>query len=259
MNVKGNYLKIERLARIRKVVETQGRVTVPDLSKQFDVSEVTIRRDLEELDAKGWVRRTHGGAVRVERVPKEPPMLQRIKEQVTEKQRIGEAAAKLIQNGETIFLGSGTTVLEVARNIPENLSLTVITNSLPVVNTLAERPNVEMIVIGGMLRHKELSMVGHVAEHAIVEFRADRVFVGMRAIDIRHGFTNDYLPEVMTDRAILEIAPQIVVVADHTKFGRVSSVLIAPLTMAQVIVTDRGIQQETVVALQELGIRVIEA
>ena len=251
-------LKAERLNRIRKLVERKGRVMVAELSTQLEVSEATIRRDLEELDGQGWIQRTHGGAVRVERVTRESPMLRRTTEQHAEKQRIGQAAAGLVKDGETIFLGSGTTVLEIARHLPMDLNLTVITNSLPVVNELTDRPNVDLIVIGGLLRHSELSMVGHIAEQAIREFRADQAFMGMRAIDARHGFTNDYLPETMTDRAILNIAPRIIVLADHRKFGRVSSVLVGPVTVAHLVITDKATSEEFILELRGLGIEVLQ-
>ena len=257
MDKNNTFLKEERQGRIRVMVEDQGRVFVQELSGYFNVSEATIRRDLEKLDGQGWVQRTHGGAMRVKRATREPPMLQRIDEQREEKQRIGQAAAALVKDGETIFLGSGTTVLEIARHFPEGLSLTVITNSLLVVNELAERSGIEMIVIGGMLRQSELSMVGHIAEQAVREFRADRVFMGMRAIDARHGFTNDYLPETMTDRAILNIAPKVIVVADHNKFGKVSSVLVGPVTIAHMVITDKATPQECVNELQEMGVEVL--
>ncbi len=258
MDKNNTYLKEERQGRIRVMVEEQGRVFVPELSSFFNVSEATIRRDLEKLDNQGWVQRTHGGAVRIERAVKEPPMLQRIDEQRKEKQRIGKAAAALVSDGETIFLGSGTTVLEIARHLPEGLSLTVITNSISVVNELAKRSGIELIVIGGMLRQSELSMVSYIAEQAVREFRADRVFMGMRAIDARHGFTNDFLPETMTDRAILNIAPKIIVVADHSKFGKVSSVLVGPVTTAHMIITDEATPPECVNELQEMGIEVLQ-
>jgi DeoR family transcriptional regulator of aga operon len=251
-------LKFERHVRIRKLVEKMGRATVPELSKKFDVSEVTIRRDLEELDGQGWLHRTHGGAVRAERAVKEPPIMQRVNAQQAEKRCIGAAAAGLIGDNETIFLGSGTTVLEIARHIDDTLHLTVITNSHPIVNELAARPQVELVVIGGMLRKSELSMVGHIAEQAVREFRADRVFMGMRAIDVRHGFANDYLPEIMTDRAILNIASQVIVVADHTKFGKVSSMLVAPVTAADLIITDMLTPPEIIAELRDLGIKLMQ-
>ena len=206
----------------------------------------------------GWIQRTHGGAVRIERAAKEPPMFQRIKEGQAEKIRIGAAAASLIKDGETIFLGSGTTVLEIAHQLPFDIHLTVITNSLPVINELVNHPNIELIVLGGMLRPTELSMVGHIAEHDVREFRADKVFMGMRAIDAHHGFTNDYLPETMTDRAILSIAPQVIVVADHTKFGKVSSVLVGQITIADVIITDDFGPTDYLNELTEIGIEVVK-
>jgi len=258
MNNNDNLLKVERQSYIRKLVEDEGRAAVPDLSAHFDVSEATIRRDLEELDGKGWVRRTHGGAVRAERASKEPPMVQRKSEQKNEKQQIGKAAANIVKEGQTIFFGSGTTVLEVVIHLPEDIKLTVITNSLPVVNHLADYPNVELIVIGGMLRHNELSMVGHIAEHAVREFRADIVIIGMHAIDSHHGFTNDYLPETMTDRAILGIAPKVIVVADHTKFGRVSSVLVATVTAAHMLITDQKAPKDSIQEMRELGVEVLQ-
>lgn len=250
------YLKDERHAQIRRLVEVRGQMTVPELSSQFNVSEATIRRDLEELDGH-WLRRTHGGAVRLERAAKEPPIMQRVGEQQAEKIRIGQAAAQMIKDGETIFLGSGTTVLEVVHAIPQELHLTVITNSVAVVNELAGRPQVELVVIGGMFRPSELSMVGHIAEHDIQEFRADRVFIGIRGIDCKHGFTNDFLPETVTDRTIMTIAPQIVVVADHTKFSRVSTVFVAPVTAAHWIITDNGIPNEQAAEIRELGVEVV--
>lgn len=257
MDTNGNLLKAERHNQIGALVNKQGRVTVQELSAQFGVSEATARRDLEELDGLGQLRRTHGGAVRAEKTSKEPPMMLRINEKPDEKERIGKAAADLIQNNETIFLGSGTTVIEIARSLPPEINLTVITNSLPVVNELANHPGIELIVIGGMLRQSELSMVGHVAEQAVREFRADRIFLGMHAIDADSGFTSDFLPEVMTDRAIMSIGRQVVIVADHSKFERISSVLVAPVNSASVIVTDTGTSPDCVERLMELGIHVM--
>jgi DeoR/GlpR family transcriptional regulator of sugar metabolism len=259
MSINDSYLKVERQDHIQELVNDRGRVTVQELSDLFRVSEATIRRDLEELDSQGQLRRTHGGAVRAEQAPKEPPMMQRIGDRPEEKERIGRAAVQMIKNGETIFLGSGTTVIEIARHLPQDIRLTVITNSLPVINELATHPGIELIVIGGMLRQSELSMVGHVAEQAIKEFRADRAFLGMYAIDADCGFTNDYPPEILTDRAILGIARQIVILADHSKFGRVSSMLVAPATAAQVIITDQGTPVDMIDELRERGLQVIQA
>jgi DeoR/GlpR family transcriptional regulator of sugar metabolism len=256
MSENNNLLKLERHGHIQSLIANHGRVTVQELSSLFGVSDATIRRDLEELAGQGQLLRTHGGAIKMPHVSKELPMMQRITENSAVKARIGKAAAGIIRDGETIFLGSGTTVIEVARHLSPEINLTVITNSLPVVNELTRHPGIELIVIGGMLRQSELSMVGHVAELAVREFRADRVFLGMYAIDVHSGFTNDFPPEISTDRAILSIAKQVVVLADHSKFNRVSSMLIAPVTAAHLVICDQETPESTVDQLQELGIQV---
>lgn len=247
-------LRLARHSQIKDIVEHAGQVTVAELNAQLRVSEATIRRDLDELDRLGLLRRTHGGAVRADFEP-EPPIFQRETEQAAEKARIGRRAAALVHDGQTLFLGSGTTVAAMLPHLAERHGLTVITNSLPVVNALAGRP-VTLIVIGGLFRASELSLVGHIAEAAIRELRADLVFMGMRGIDPTHGFTSDYLPEALTDRAILQIAPRRVVLADHSKFGRGGAVYLAPVTAADVIISDNRLDPATAGALRELGLEV---
>lgn len=249
-------LKSARHSRIRQLVETQGEVSVSELNQLLDVSDATIRRDLEEMAQRGWVRRTHGGAVAVERATKEPPILHRAGQHLDEKQRIGREAASLVAPGDTIFLGSGSTVQAIAEHLHDVPDLTVITNALNVVNELAAHDNIELIVIGGLFRKSEMSMVSHIAEQAIREFRADRVFMGMRGIDPVHGFTNDYLPEARTDRTILKMAPQVVIVADHSKLGLVSTVFLAPVTAAHILITDKEAPQPVIEELESLGLEI---
>lgn len=249
-------LKLARHSRIREILEETGQVTVPQLNARLLVSEATIRRDLAELDRLGVLRRTHGGAVRTDGT--EPPLLLRQTEQAIEKERIGRRAAQLVVDNQTIFLGSGTTVQAMLPHLMDRRGLTIITNSLPVVNAFVGR-EAELIVIGGLFRDSELSMVGHIAEAAISELRADLVFMGMRGIDPERGFTSDFLPEALTDRAILRAAPRRVVLADHSKFVRVGVVFLAPVTEAEVIITNSGIDPDTVAVLQEKGLEVILA
>ncbi len=242
--------------QIRKLVEANGHVTVSELNQILGVSDATIRRDLEALEQLGWVFRTHGGAVSVEQASEEPPIIHRQSEYQVEKQRIGRQAASWVGEGETIFLGSGTTVHEVAVNIRDVPRLTVITNALNVINELIECDNIELIVIGGMFRQSELSMVGHIAERAIREFRADKAIMGMRGINPVHGFTSDYMPEAITDRAILSIASCNIIVADHSKLGRVSTVFLEPITSAHVLISDQAAPMEIVSKIREQGLEV---
>lgn len=248
---------MERQNQILELVERQRRVTVAAICGQFSVSEATARRDLEVLAGQGKVQRFHGGAIPIRHAPPEVPVLQRNIEQAEEKRLIGKEAAQLVNDGETIFLGSGTTVLEVARNLSHLTKLTVITNSLLVVNTLVDRPMVTVIALGGLLRRSEFSFIGHITEQSLSEVRADRVFLGIRALSLEQGLTNDYLPETMTDRAILRNGREIVLVADHTKIGRVSTAFVAPLTGIHILVTDSLTPQEFITALTTQGIRVI--
>ena len=248
----------ERQQRIVTVARAAGRVEVLALADELDVSPETIRRDLTNLERSGALRRVHGGAIPVERLGFEPSVATRAERFVAEKERIAKASLALVPDEGTILLDSGTTTLALARLLPTDRELTVVTNSLPVVNALAGRP-VDLIVIGGLFRGSEMSLVGHIAEAAIRELRADLVFVGMRGIDPIHGFTSDFLPEALTDRAILQIAPRRVVLADHTKFGRVCAVYLAPVTAAELIISDHRLNPSTVDALREKGLEVMLA
>ncbi|MCJ7585672.1 MAG: DeoR/GlpR family DNA-binding transcription regulator [Anaerolineales bacterium] len=250
---------LERQNQIMQLLACNQRIRVTEICETFEVSEATARRDLEALAVQGKLQRVHGGAIPVGRAAPELPLLERCLEQASEKERIGKAAAAMVNNNETILLGSGTTVLEVAKNIREHKGLTVITNSLPVINTLSGLPEISVIVLGGMLRGSELSFIGHITEQALAEVRAEKVFIGTRAISLDQGLTNDYLQETMTDRAILKAGREVIVVADHSKFGRVAAALLAPLESVHTIVTDEGTQQEFLDAVQERGLRVVTA
>lgn len=249
----------ERQKQILSLLSKLGRLSVAEIVETFSVSEATARRDLESLASEGKVQRVHGGAIAVEQAPPELPILERENEQTDEKTRIGRATAELIADKETIFLGSGTTVLEVAKNLRDRKNLTVITNSLPVLNALAGIKEVTVISLGGMLRDSELSFIGHITEQALAEVRVDKVVMGTRGISLEHGLTNDYLQETLTDRAILKIGREVIIVADYTKVNRVSTVLLAALAVMHTFVTDSRTDKGFVAALKKKGLDVIVA
>lgn len=251
--------KEERLQRIVEAVRENGQVTVAELSHRFGVSDVTIRRDLRELATGGLLRRAHGGAVPGTPVPLEPPVIQRMLQERNQKEQIGRAAAALVDDGESVFIGSGSTTAYVSRHLVDRKNLTVVTNALNIATELATAEEITMIVTGGMMRASELSLVGHIAEQALREVRVDKVIMGMRAISLEAGMTNDYLPEVMTDRTIIEMPPELILVADHTKFGKVASAYVAPVERMTTLVTDPETDPETLARLREMGIRVIVA
>lgn len=257
MDYEPTLSSLERQGQLLKFVEQNQRVTVSQICQQFSVSPATARRDLEALAERGEIERFHGGAIAVQQAPPEAPILQRQVEQANEKQRIGQAAARLINNGETVFLGSGTTVLEVARNLRNHKSLTVITNSLLVINTLADVPDITVVGLGGILRQSEMSMIGHITEQALAEVNAHKIIMGIRALDVDHGLTNDYLPETMTDRAVLACKCHIIIVADHTKCERIATAHVAPITVIQTLITDTQTPSTFIDTLKAKNIDVI--
>ncbi len=258
MNIAQNQSSVERQQTLMRLLQRHGRLSVVQICEQFAISEATARRDLDALGEQALIQRVHGGAIPLRQAAPEQPMLVRSSEQSEEKVRIGQAAAALIEEGETIFLGSGTTVFEVARNVTGR-TISVITNSLPIINLLASYPTITLVALGGMLRQSELSFIGHITEQAISELRADKAFIGTRSISHELGLTNDYLPETQTDRAIINIAREVIVVADHTKWGRVSTAFLAPVSQVHTLVTDSYTDPEMIEALREQVVNVIIA
>jgi DeoR/GlpR family transcriptional regulator of sugar metabolism len=248
-----------RQKQILSLLSKHGRLSVAEIMEAFSVSEATARRDLESLALAGKVQRVHGGAIAAEEAPPELPILERESEQADEKTRIGRATAELIADKEAVFLGSGTTVLEAAKNLRDRKNLTVITNSLPVLNTLAGLKEITIISLGGMLRDSELSFIGHLTEQALAEVRVDKVVMGTRGVSLEHGLTNDYLQETLTDRAILKTGKEVIIAADHTKVNRVSTALLAPLEVVDTFVTDAMVDKKFVQALRKRHIKVIVA
>jgi DeoR/GlpR family transcriptional regulator of sugar metabolism len=247
----------ERTERLRTFIEERKRVTLADIVDAFDVSPATVRRDLGALAERGEIRRVRGGAVAVRQAPPELPVVQRAANQADAKARIGKAAAELVRDDETIFLSSGTTALEVARHLRDRSGLTVLTNSLLVVNMLIDSSDIEVIALGGQLRRSEMSLIGHVAEGALRELRAAKTIFGVRAIHPQQGLTNDYLPETLTDRAILGLGGEVIVVADHTKCGRAAAAFVAPATAMDLLVTDEATPDAFVDELTIRGVRVL--
>lgn len=252
-------LKEERHKIILDRIRDDGQVTVARLSELLDVSEVTIRRDLRDLDERGKLQRAHGGAVATRRAPPEAPVVGRMDQARAFKECIGQCTASLIGDGEAVFIGSGSTAAYVARHLVDRENLTVVTNALTVANELATAQGVTVVMTGGMMRRSELSLVGHITELALHEVRVDKVILGIRAISLEAGLTNDYLPEVMTDRTIIDMAPQLIAVADHTKFNTRAAAYIAPVARITTLVTDDGISVDTVAALEAMGVEVIVA
>jgi DeoR/GlpR family transcriptional regulator of sugar metabolism len=254
-------LKEQRKRKILNLIETNSQVQIAELVALFDVSDMTIRRDLQDLAQKGLIKRTHGGAVSVQHEKKnvEPPIIERSNDQKFEKRQIARKVAGLIRDGEKIFLGSGTTTLAIAEELKDHRNLTVITNAVTIINTLIPATQITIIGLGGFLRRSEMSMIGHFTEAALANLQVDKVIIGIRGIDLDYGLTSDDLQELITDQAILKIGKEVIVAADHTKFGYVAAIRTAPITMADMIVTDDKVPDEIVDAIRISGTQVIKA
>lgn len=254
------YLKEERQQLILEAIQQDKKVTVTDLSQRFSISEVTIRRDLQELASTGQLLRTHRGAMAARPAPPEPPVVQRMHLERNFKERIGRLAAELVKDGESIFIGSGSTTHYLAGSLAGKKNLTTITNSIGIAHELASSSaDLTVVVVGGVLRKAELSLLGHIAELSLPEIRFDKVFMGMQAISLSDGLTTDHLPEVMTTRRIIENGRELIVLADHTKLGKTAAAFIAPIQVMTTLITDEQADPELVQELQSLGINVMLA
>jgi DeoR/GlpR family transcriptional regulator of sugar metabolism len=246
----------ERQQKIYQIIEEQGRIAISEICEVFGISEPTARRDLDSLEHDGKIQRVHGGALLIRKAAPEEPILRRSTEQENEKERIGRACAALINNGDTVFLGTGTTVLQVARNLIGR-PLTVITNSLPIINLFADCPEINLIALGGIFRSSERSFIGHITEQALRDLRADKVIIGIHAISLEHGLTNDYLSETVTDRTIIQMGQKVMIVADHTKFGRISTVYVTQVEKVHTIITDNQVDPTLIDLLKAKNVEMV--
>ncbi len=251
-------LDAERRQRIVALVERDNGATVGQLSKQFGVSDATVRRDLLHLSQRGLIERAHGGAAprrgrHLHGLP-EPPLLKRALVETEAKRRIAAAAAATVVDGETIIVAGGTTTAEMAGHLAERRRLTVLTNALNIALLLAPHPGLTVIVLGGAVRQTELTMHGSLAEDALVNLRAAKLFYGTPALHAGHGLSVHNLAEAQTDRALMAAAEQVVVLADHTKFGQITTMRVAPIARVHRVITDLQAPAEEVAILREHGV-----
>jgi DeoR family transcriptional regulator, aga operon transcriptional repressor len=252
-------IKSERQEQILDIIRQYNRITLAKISENFSVSEITIRRDVKMLEDLGIVRRAHGGVVYYIEADNQAPVVRRQQINASAKQQIAKQAAARVNDGDSIFLGSGSTASYVAQYLKKHDRLTVTTNAVTVIQELATIDTINLIVLGGLLRSSELSMIGHITEQALHEVRVDKVMVGMRGIDITAGLTSDYLPEVMTDRAIMGMSGKVVVLADSTKLGHIASAYVAPIERMTTLITDSKADQDFITQLEAKEIEVILA
>jgi DeoR/GlpR family transcriptional regulator of sugar metabolism len=244
-----------RQVSILEVVASTGAATTRELSAHFGVSEMTVRRDLQTLEDRGLVRRIPGGAT-VPSSPSERSFRERLGVRLSEKRAIGRTASALIKDGDTVVLDGGTTTLEIARQLTGRVELTVITNSLRVLDALAGSPQIRVIATGGSLKHRELVLVGPMAQRMLSEMRADLAFISSAGVVPTDGPMDFEDMEVAVKRAMIGTAAKCYVVADSSKFGVVRPMLIAPMATFLGVITDEGLPRSAAADLRRAGLEV---
>ena len=243
----------ERRTQIIQMIRSAGRVKVNDLSAHFNTSAVTIRNDLNDLHQRGLVLRSHGGAVLPDTIHRESPVDERLKAHAAEKRRIGALAASLIHDGETIILDSGTTTLEIARQIKNKQGLQIITNGVNIAAELLDAHDVQVFIVGGTVRHESASISGRFTEQMLAEFSADKMFLSGAGCDVDFGVSGGNLEETMVNRAMLSISREIILVADASKFSRRSMARIVPFSEIDTVISDTNLPEEIQTQLRSLG------
>ncbi|EHR0228326.1 DeoR/GlpR transcriptional regulator [Vibrio parahaemolyticus] len=242
---------------IVNVVNRDGKARVEDLAAQFDVSSVTIRSDLSLLEKNGYVVRSHGAAIPNTGVIAELTVHEKRRQNTGVKSLIGQAAAKLIESGDTVILDSGTTTREIATSLKSLEDVVVMTNGLDVAMELASAPGVEVLMSGGVLRKNALSFSGSQAEYSLKNYRFDKVFLGVDGFDLRAGITTHSEQEASLNRLMCEISEQVIAVADSSKFGKRSCYMIREFGNIDILVTDSDIPEDYVQGLREMKVEVI--
>ncbi len=257
-------IKSVRQEGILKEVYKNGYVSSAELASAMVVSEITIRRDLDELDRQGSLKRVRGGAQRVTQRGPEVPVIQRQQSQVKEKRAIGQAALALVSDGDVIALESGTTTLEMARAIARQSNwqdLQVVTNSFTIFSELVNVPGIRIVFLGGVVSPNEMGTFGVLTEDMLKSIRIDKFFVGCRGIDTRDGISNSLQAEqeVSTVRAFVAASGQMIVLADHTKFGQTFLIRMQPVTDIDVVITDDQTPDHFVDDLHDQDVQLIVA
>jgi DeoR family transcriptional regulator of aga operon len=249
---------VGRRKNILNLLAEKGEVMVAELSLMFKVSEVTIRNDLEQLEQKNTLIRVRGGALKFEGgVAIDQRLADKSKINFLAKKGIGQRAAQLVFESDTIIIDSGSTTAELVKHLPHLQDLTVITNALNIANLIGNSNNINMIMPGGYLRKNSLSLVGPLAEKSLRNFNVDKVFLGVDGFDTRQGIFTPNIEEARLNEIMIEIAREVIVLVDSSKFKKRSLAFICNIEQIDKVVTDTGISVEDKKRLQDAGVEVL--
>jgi DeoR family transcriptional regulator of aga operon len=250
--------RVDRLRSILDVVDSEITIGVDQLAERVGVSAATIRRDLAHLAGQGLVTRSRGGAMRLHAGP-EVPVYYRAKTFAAEKRRIGSLAATMIGDGTVVGITGGTTTMEVARAIAPRQGLTVVTNALDIGYELALRRDIRLVLTGGVCRADSFELSGPIAESTLDGYHLDVAIVGVDGIDRGAGCTTHDDVEARANKALVARAQRAIVVADHSKIGRITFASICQLAAVDMLFTDHDADREATASLEEAGLHVVLA
>ncbi len=250
-------LAAERRNEILTLLKEEGKVIVADLSKKYEVTEETIRRDLEKLEGDGFAERTYGGAVLKENDKEELPFLVRKRANVAAKKRIAETIGSMIEDGDRIMLDASTTALFVAKQIRNKKNITVITNSIEILLELSDVKGWKVLSTGGSLRAGALSLVGYQAERMVDDFYVDKAILSCKGVDYHKGFTDSNELDAGLKRQMLNAAATKILAVDSGKFGRISFTKIMNFYDVNIMVTDFDMNEEWKEKMQDCNVKVV--
>lgn len=235
--------KEQRHREMIDLLSMNNIMSVTELSEKLNASKMTIRRDLEQLEKKGIIKKVHGGALYIKNDNSQPSFYERIDEASEEKKKIGKAAAELIEDGDIVFFDAGTTSLSVAYHISDHIEFTAITTGLMTAIALCDKPKVNIINIGGSIHISSMSSINHMAIENICKFNANKAFISTKAVTLPEGTYEAQMPLIEIKKAIVQQSEKVILLADHSKFETKSLCKAIPLDSIDMIVTDSKIPE----------------
>jgi DeoR family transcriptional regulator of aga operon len=251
----------ERRREITTMIRARGSVQVAALSDMFNVSMQTIRKDLHYLEERGVATRAYGGAISTEVVnaPVEPAIETKRVSHTEAKERVGRLAAGMVGPGESIMLDSGTTTLQIARFLPDDEDLTVVTNDFDILTVLTQKRKIKIVMLGGELRRRNMAFYGAQTVAALDDLLLDKLFLGVDGLDIERGVTTHHEPEAQLNRRMVETAREVIAVTDASKFGKICLHRIIDVADLDALITDTGAPAYIDEAADRLGFRLHKA
>ncbi|MBC2579443.1 DeoR/GlpR family DNA-binding transcription regulator [Clostridium sp. DJ247] len=249
----------ERQEEILKLIKEHKNIKTSQLMEMFNVSNETIRRDLDYLEQQGCLKKVYGGAILTKKLSWEPPLNERTLIKRKEKLAIARECAKIINDDEIIFIDSGTTPLEVVKNLKNKRNLTIFTISLPVANFVINELDAKCIILGGEVRKKEQSLNGPITELILNNLHFDKAILSAGGIDSKIGLTDYDLNDVSVKKKVVHSVDETIVVADSSKFGVKALAQVAALNELSVIITDENIDKEWQDTILKHGVDLITA